>query len=63
MFLSLKTAAFAAFSLMAASANAMEEGDSGGAFQTGLPCKPCEESDGDCTVDVRINYLASETGR
>lgn len=71
MFFHLKTAAFAALTFLAASANA-QEGEGGpdtGEFRTGVPCTPCAESDAaigrssdPCTVKVAINFYASETG-
>jgi hypothetical protein len=72
MFSYIKTAAFAALTFLAVSANGQEEGGSDtGSFQTGVPCTPCPESDGtaigrslgDCTVNVKVNFFASETGK
>jgi len=65
-----KTAAFAAIACLAANVNAQEEGASTGAFRWNVPCTPCAESDasaigrtsGDCTVKVKVNFFASETG-
>lgn len=65
MFSYVNTAAvFAAFSSLALSSNALEEGESTGSFLTGVPCTPCEESDTseDCVVNVKVNFFASETG-
>ena len=55
MFSFVKTAAFAALTLLA-SANASK-------YATGVDCKPCADSTGDCTVVVKINFFSSETGR
>ena len=60
-------AAFAALAFLAPGAHGAEEGSSS-KYPTGIPCKPCdgataaERSMGDCTVEVRINFFASETG-
>lgn len=61
MYSFLKTAAFAALTLLA-SATAVEESDHSHGYGTGVDCKPCADSTGDCTVDVKINFFASETG-
>jgi len=54
MFSFVKTAAFAALTLLA-SANASK-------YATGADCKPCADSTGDCNVVVKINFFSSETG-
>jgi hypothetical protein len=73
MFFYIKTAAFAALTFLAVSANAqeLEGGPNTGSFRTGVPCTPCELSDAaaigrssdDCIVNVKVNFFASETGK
>ena len=63
----IKTTAFAALTLLASGAHAAKEG---GAYATGVACTPCAETDvavigrsmEDCTVKVKVNFFASETG-
>jgi uncharacterized protein (DUF305 family) len=62
----IKTTAFAALAYMAASANAADSG----AFQWNVPCTPCADDDAaavgraaeDCTVKLKVNFFAAETG-
>jgi len=54
---------FAAFALLAMSVNANPQEEEG-AFQHGVPCTPCADTDSseDCVLTVRVNFFASETG-
>jgi uncharacterized protein (DUF305 family) len=61
MYSFIKTAAIAALALLA-SANAAEEGGHDHGYETGVDCKPCADTTGDCDVVVKINFFASETG-
>ncbi len=57
MFSFFKTAPFMTLTLVASAKGAY------GSYQTGVACKPCLDSSGDCEVKVKINFFASETGR
>ena len=57
MFSIFKTAAFTTLTLVASAKGAY------GSYQTGVACKPCPDSSGDCEVKAKINFFASETGR
>ena len=63
----IKTAAFAALTLLASSTNADSDDHSHdhshGGYESGLPCTPCDDFEGDCLVTVKVNLFASTTGR
>ena len=64
----MKSAALATLALWSSGAHAAKDASSS-AYATGVPCTPCAEtsvaigrSAEDCTIDVKINFFASETG-
>ena len=59
----IKTAAFAALTLLASSTNAHSDDHSHGGYESGLPCTPCDDFEGDCLVTVKVNFFAGTTGR
>jgi len=70
MILFIKTAAFAALTLLASGTHATKEEGSSSTYATGVACSPCAEtgvavvgiSMEDCEVKVKVNLFASETG-